>query len=41
MDFYVWMTAYDNYHQVVAEEYEMEEMALNDAYCDKWDNMYC
>jgi hypothetical protein len=41
MDFYVWMTAYDNYHQVVAEEYEMEEMALYDAYCDKWDNMYC
>ena len=41
MDFYVWMTAYDNYHQVVAEEYEMEDMALYDAYCDKWDNMYC
>jgi len=41
MDFYVWMTAYDNYHQVVAEKYEMEDMALYDAYCDKWDNMYC
>ena len=41
MDFYVWMTAYDNYHQAVAEEYEMEDMALYDAYCDKWDNMYC
>ena len=41
MDFYVWMTTYDNYHQVVAEEYEMEDMALYDAYCDKWDNMYC
>jgi hypothetical protein len=41
MDFYVWMTAYDNYHQAVAEEYEMEDMALYDAYCDKWDNVYC
>ena len=41
MDFYVWMTTYDLYRQALAEEYEMEEMAMYDAYFDKWENSYC
>ena len=41
MDFYVWMTTYDQYQQALGEEYDMEEMAMYDAYCDKWENSYC
>jgi len=41
MEFHVLMTAYDQYQQALGEEYDMEEMALYDAYCDKWENSYC
>ena len=41
MEFHVLMTTYDQYQQVLGEEYDMEEMAMYDAYCDKWENSYC
>ena len=41
MDFYVWMSTYDQYQQALGEEYDMEEVAMYDAYCDKWENSYC
>ena len=27
--------------RLCAEEYELEEMAKYDAYCDAWENSYC
>lgn len=41
MEFHVLMTTYDQYQQALGEEYDMEEMAMYDAYCDKWENSYC
>lgn len=41
MEFHVLMTTYDQYQQALGEEYDMEETALYDVYCDKWENSYC
>ena len=41
MEFHVLMTTYDQYQQALAEGYDLEEMAMYDAYCDKWENSYC
>ena len=41
MELHVLMNTYDQYQQALGEEYEMEEMAMYDAYCDKWENSYC
>ena len=40
-DFSAMLSYYSCSAQIMASEYEMEEMARYDAYCDAWENSYC
>ena len=40
-DFYAQMYWSEVKANILAEEYELEEMARYDAYCDAWENSYC
>lgn len=41
LDFRAMMDYYEKSPELLATEYEFEEMAMYDAYCDAWENSYC
>ena len=41
MTAYALLVTYDQLQVAIAEKNDLEEMAMYDAYCDRWENSYC